>query len=132
MGPPDKQQHPQHQQQQQHHKKRFKKWKHFRDREHGDGGGGQHQQQGGGQRNFRRPANLQTGQSEVVTFDFNAFPADLDEAALAALVESLPPAAKKKAKPALHVELQQKNLADLFGSPRRRASRSRTRATAAT
>jgi transcription termination factor Rho len=112
MGPPDKQQHPQQHQQQHGHKKRFKKWKHFRDREHGGEGGGQQHQ--GQSRGFRRPANLQSAVDEVVTFDFNAFPADLDEAALAALVESLPPAAKKKQKPVLHSELQQKNLADLF------------------
>jgi transcription termination factor Rho len=116
MGPPDKQQqqqHPQQQHPQQHHKKRFKKWKHFRDREQG-GEGQQHHPQQGQQRGFRRPVNLQMPQNEVVTFDFNVFPADLDEAALAALQESLPPAAKKKQKPAEHGELQQKNLADLF------------------
>ncbi len=114
MGPPDKQQHPPQQQHQHQHKKRFKKWKHFRDREHGGGDGGQHAQQGGQQRGFRRPANMQAAQNEVVTFDFNSFPADLDAAALAALDETLAPAAKKKQKPAEHAELQQKNLADLF------------------
>ena len=118
MGPPDKQQHPQQHQQQQHqhhHKKRFKKWKQFR--EHGGGGGGGEgggQHQGGGQRGFRRPANMQSSQNEVVTFDFNTFPADLDEAGLAALAETLPAAPKKKHKPVEHKELQQKNLADLF------------------
>src|SRR5689334_15229183 len=115
MGPPDKQQHPQQPQHQHGHKKRFKKWKHFRDREHGgEGGGGGQPQHQGQPRGFRRPANMQAGGDEVVTFDFNTFPADLDAPALAALAESLPPAAKKKPKPALHVELQQKNLADLF------------------
>ena len=121
MGPPDKQQHPQQHQQQHGQKKRFnKKWKHFRDREHGGGGGGDgggHQGggQGGGQRHFRRPANMQSGpNSEVVTFDFNSFPADLDEAGLAALLETLPAAPKKKHKPVEHSALQEKNLADLF------------------
>ena len=115
MGPPDKQQQPPQHQHQHQHKKRFKKWKHFRDREHGGGGpgeGGQHQ--GGQPRGFRRPAHMQSPQNEVVTFDFNSFPADLDEAAQTALVETLAPAAKKKQKPVEHAVLQEKNLADLF------------------
>jgi hypothetical protein len=78
MGPPNTQQH-----QHQHDKhKRFNKWKKFH-KGGGGGGGGQHQHKA-----FRRTQQMQ--QAEVVVFDFNTFPADLDEAQLAELNASLP------------------------------------------
>ena len=107
MGPPDKQQQHQHG-----HKRRFKKWRNFRD---GDGGGGGQQGGQGQHHKQRRPLHLQVPQNEIVSFDFATFPADLDEAALAALEETLAPAPKRgKPKPTELVGLQQKNLADLY------------------
>jgi hypothetical protein len=109
MGPPNTQQPQQHQ----HDKnKRFNKWKKFH--KGGGGGGGQHQ----GNKGFRRTQQMQ--QAEVVVFDFNTFPADLDEAQLAELEAALQPEKRAKSKseeelePLEHSELQARNLSDLF------------------
>ena len=103
MGPPNTQQPHQHQ----HDKhKRFNKWKKFH-KGGGGGGGGQHHNKG-----FKRTQQMQ--QAEVVVFDFNTFPADLDEAQLAELEASLAGKADADAEPLEHSDLQAKNLTDLF------------------
>ena len=110
MGPPNTQQPQQHQ----HDKnKRFNKWKKFH-KGGGGGGGGQHQ----GNKGFRRTQQMQ--QAEVVVFDFNTFPADLDEGQLAELEAALQPEKRARSKseeelePLEHSELQARNLSDLF------------------
>jgi transcription termination factor Rho len=72
----------------------------------------QHRSSGSGQGMQREPRQAAPTYEEV-RIDSAGLPADLDEAALAELEASLPPAKRGKAKPASHTELQGMMLADL-------------------
>ena len=110
MGPPNQPQ-PMQPQQHFHHKKRFKHKFHHRSQGGGERQPGQDSGQAG--RPYRHLYG--TPQLEIAPLEAAGIPADLAPEQIAELEAALPPTARRtKPKPALHGELQSKNLADLF------------------